>query len=180
MIRTRFDSRPQVHSSFRRLAWRAGPVVLATALMSAASVAAPGDRPDHGPGGPGGAAARAEHRQEFVHGRLEQAANRLEIKASQQGAWQAFAQSVQAFATPPAAARPGRDADAASIARYRADRATENARKLAVLADTTAKLQSVLGDDQRKVFDEMAHRFAQHEHHRHWEGRDHEREHRGS
>jgi hypothetical protein len=173
MSETRLNSTPPARSAFRRLAWCAGPAVLAAAFMTSAALAASDDRPDRGAASGGTPAARVEHRQEWIRSRLEQAANRLEIKASQQSAWEAFAQSVQAFAVPPAAARPARDADA--IARFRADRAGENARKLAQVADATAKLQSVLGPDQRKVLDEMAHRFMHRGHHRHGEDSDHYR-----
>jgi len=152
--------------TFKQLAWRLSPAIAALALFSSTGYAAPADAPGRAPG-----AARMEHRQQWIHERLERAANRLEIKASQQDAWQAFAQSVEAFATPPAATPPGRDADAAAIARFRADRAAEAARKLSVVADATSRLQGVLTPDQRKVFDEMAHRFAG-PRHRHHDGRE--------
>ena len=162
-------------STFKQLARRVGPAVAALALFTTASFAAPGDPPAAAaqPSDASRAHSRAERRAEWIHERLERAANRLEIKASQQGAWQAFAQSVEAFGAPPAP-RPGRDADATAIARYRADRAADAARKLAQVADATAKLESVLNDDQRKVFDEMAQRLSQGRRH-HREGGEHHR-----
>jgi len=139
------------------VARRLGPALAVLALFATASLAAPGDPPSGSDAK--GPHSRMERRQEWIHSRLERTEDRLEIKASQHDAWQAFAKSVEAFGMKPAGSRPGPDADAASIARFRADRAADMAQKLAQVADATAKLQSVLNDDQRKVFDEMAHRF---------------------
>ena len=41
-----------------------------------------------------------------------------------------------------------------------------------MIADTTAKLQNVLTDDQRKIFNQESHRFLHKEHG--WGGRNHE------
>lgn len=89
--------------------------------------------------------------------RLDRMAQRLEIKPSQQEAWQAYAKARQElFAARPAA--PARDADAATLARYRADRAAEMAQRLAALADATAKLQGVLEPAQAKTLAELTRR----------------------
>jgi hypothetical protein len=60
-------------------------------------------------------------------------------------------------------ARTARSAepDAAALAREHADRVAERAQKLVRLADATAKLQQVLGGDQRLVLNEAARHFAQ-------------------
>ena len=95
---------------------------------------------------------------EYMKARLDKLANRLEIKASQEAAWEDFAKSVETLADR-VAKKPGDDADAATISRYRADRAAEFAAKLNKIADATAKLQSALSDDQRKVLNQSARRF---------------------
>ena len=55
--------------------------------------------------------------------------------------------------------KPNDDADASTISRYRAEKATEFARKLTKVADATAKLQTALTEDQRKVLNQASHRF---------------------
>lgn len=105
---------------------------------------------------------RLQHRQEWVRAKLERDANRLEIKASQQAAWQEYASARKAFAER-TLHRPPQDADAAMIAKNHAERAAEVARKLATLADATAKLQVVLSPEQRMTLDQM----ARHGHHKH-------------
>lgn len=117
---------------------------------------------------PPAAAEWAKHRQEWIGERLDHVANRLEIKASQQDAWQAFAKSVQALAPgqrmPPAAA-----GDAAAMVRSRADAAAEKAKKLAQIADATAKLQSILTPEQRTTFDQVVRETLGHAGWRHHE-----------
>ncbi len=100
---------------------------------------------------------RMEHMQLKMKERTAKMAARLEIKASQQGAWGEYVKAREGMlANMPA--RPARDADAATVARSRADFSADMARKLAVVSDATAKLQAVLAPEQRKVFDEMARR----------------------
>lgn len=100
---------------------------------------------------------RMERMQLKLKERIAKLASRLEIKASQQGPWGEYVKARESmFANRPA--RPVRDADAATIAKARADFAAEMARKLAVVSDATASLQAVLTPDQRKVFDETARR----------------------
>ncbi len=101
-----------------------------------------------------------------VQWHLDNLADRLEIRASQEPAWQTFEaalRSVMAFhwkmmTSPP----PGLDANAATIARLRADRAAEQARNLDRLAKATAALRQVLTANQREVLDEVASRYAGH------------------
>jgi hypothetical protein len=117
----------------------------------------------------------ARHHAQHVQERLDELAARLEIKASQEPAWQAFSGSVRDLMTPPhvqgkSDSQPAQGAaapelDAAALAREHANRAAEHAQKLARLADATAKLQQVLGSDQRLVLDEAARRFSHWHHH---------------
>lgn len=105
-----------------------------------------------------------EHMQMKMKARIAKMASRLEIKASQQGPWGDYVKARESmWANPPV--RPARDADAATIARARADFAADMARKLAAVSDATAKLQAVLAPEQRKVFDEMARRGGDRKHH---------------
>jgi hypothetical protein len=107
------------------------------------------------------------HHEEMIHSRLAHLADRLEIKASQQGPWQKFS---AAFTEAAHSMAPGHDPehwadkgaarpDAATIARMHADHAARHAQALAKLADATAELQSALGPDQRKVLDEVTQRY---------------------
>jgi hypothetical protein len=145
---------------FGALAAAGFALALATGWTNGASAATPA----------GGEAAamhqrhHAEHMQMRLKARLARMASRLEIKASQQGAWAEYTKARESLvANRPA--RPASDADAATIARTRADFAADMARKLAVISDATAKLQAVLAPEQRKVLDEMARRFGQRGHH---------------
>jgi hypothetical protein len=120
-----------------------------------------------------------ENMHEHMKVRLDKLAARLEIKSSQQAVWEEFAKSVEMLAERNAK-KPNDDADAATISRYRAERATEFANKLTKIADATAKLQAALSEDQRKVLNQTAHRFLRydqgvnHTHHgMNHEGNDH-------
>lgn len=121
----------------------------------------------------------AKERQDRIKHFTDRLANRLEIKASQQNAWQAFVKTLE-----PATERPAKNAeiktDAASIARLHADMAAARAQKLSRIADATAKLQAVLDPDQRQTLDQVAMHMGSrygHRFHGGWSGerRDHER-----
>lgn len=111
-----------------------------------------------------------EKMHEHMKDRLDNLAERLEIKASQQAAWEEFAKSI-GILTERSVKKPNDDADAASIARYRAEKATEFAKKLTRIADATAKLQKVLTEDQRKILNQASHRFLHKDHG--WSHKDH-------
>ncbi|MGA8864074.1 MAG: Spy/CpxP family protein refolding chaperone [Gallionella sp.] len=104
-----------------------------------------------------------QHMQERMKTRMDRLAQRLEIKASQQAVWEDFAKSIETLPDN-VAKKPGDDADAATIARYHADRAAEMAGKMNKIADATAKLEAALTPDQRKVIDQTAHLFLHHRH----------------
>ena len=139
-------------------------LLMSALLMGGVSAVAQAETPPPGgPGGPGGPGMMRhfdpERMQAMIKARLAKLHERLEIKASQQAAWDAFAKSVEALPqgmTKP----PGPDADATTLARFRADRAQGFAKKLAVIADTTAKLEGVLSADQRKILDDASHHFG--------------------
>jgi hypothetical protein len=97
-----------------------------------------------------------------IQAHLDQLSERLEIKASQEPAWQAFANAFKDAMTSMVPPEPGSapPKDAAAMIRSHADRAQEHARKLAALADAADKLQQTLGPDQRQVFNEVARHFA--------------------
>ena len=106
----------------------------------------------------------AKEHQERIKHFTDRLANRLEIKASQQNAWQAFVKTLEA-ATEHPAKKAEMKTDAASIARLHADMAAARAQKLAQIADATAKLQAVLDPEQRQTLDQIAaHMGAGHEH----------------
>jgi hypothetical protein len=115
-------------------------------------------------------AVNPDRMRAHVQARLERMAKRLNIDASQQSAWDSYANMVQGLIGA-GMQRPATDADAATIARFRADVAAEHARKLAQLADATATLQQALNPEQRKVLAELVRhpengRFSHHEHNR--------------
>jgi hypothetical protein len=114
----------------------------------------------------------ARHRQEEIKIRVAKIANRLEIRSSQQNAWQAYANALTATMDSQFHKQQA-NMDAASIVRQRADAAAETARKLAQLADATARLQEVLAPDQRKTFDQIVQHAG---HHRHFGFHHHDQE----
>ena len=117
----------------------------------------------------------AKQRQEWFKHYTDRLADRLEIKASQQNAWQAYTKALET-ATEHAGTKPEIKTDAASIARLHADMAAARAQKLAQIADATAKLQEVLSPEQRKTLDQIAAHGGRHGHHFHdREHGDHER-----
>ena len=95
-----------------------------------------------------------ERMQSRMQARLDRMANRLEIKASQQDAWQAYVKVHKEMFDGGIKPAP-KDADAAAIARHRADTAAKMAQKLATLADATARLQSALTPEQAKTLADM-------------------------
>lgn len=105
-------------------------------------------------------AARQAHIQQHLQKRLGRMAERLQITPAQQEAWTAYVNTVQSMVGTKLT-RPTTEADAASIARFRAELAAEHAQKLARLADATATLQEALDPEQRKTLDQMA-RYARH------------------
>jgi hypothetical protein len=125
-------------------------------LASMAQQADPADPPH--------AARMHEYTQESMQKHLDHLASRLEIRASQQEAWKAFASAVRGMvpAAPPEA--PAKDLDAAARARLAADRVADRAKRLAQVADATAKLQQVLDPPQREVLNEVARQFGHHMH----------------
>jgi hypothetical protein len=107
-----------------------------------------------------------EYMQQGMQRHLDHLASRLEIRASQQEAWNGFAAAVRGLvpAKPPEA--PAHDLDAAARARLAADRTADRAKRLGQLADATAKLQQVLDPPQKEVLNQVAREFAhRHEHH---------------
>jgi hypothetical protein len=102
----------------------------------------------------------AQHHTQHLQEQLDHLAARLEIKASQQDAWQAFAAAFRDVMAPASHVPALEQADAAGLARAHADRAAEHAQKLARMADATAKLQQSLAPEQRQVLNEVARRFV--------------------
>ena len=92
--------------------------------------------------------------QQHLQKRLDRMAERLQITRAQQEAWAAYVNTVQSMVGTKLA-RPAGEIDAASIARFRAELASERAQKLTQLADATATLQQSLNPDQRKTLDEI-------------------------
>jgi hypothetical protein len=137
--------------------------VLGTSLLAGTGVALSQSYGEggRGPGARAGQLSEAdraqmrERMQARINQRLDRLAARLEIKASQQDAWAAYRSTIGSmFQDRPR--RPAKDADAATLMRFRADMAQQRAKHMATLADATAKLQQALEPEQRKVLDEIA------------------------
>lgn len=95
-----------------------------------------------------------ERMQARMSQRLDRLASRLEIKASQHEAWEAYRKvRTSNFETRPQ--RPARDADAATVIMFRAEMAQRRAQHLTTMAQATANLQQVLEPQQRKVLDQI-------------------------
>jgi hypothetical protein len=92
--------------------------------------------------------------QARVNQRLDRLGSRLEIKASQQETWEAYRKARTAMFGMRPAARPDATADAATLVRFRAERAQQRAQHLATVADATGRLYQALDANQRKVLDE--------------------------
>ena len=95
-----------------------------------------------------------ERMQARMSQRLDRLASRLEIKASQQEAWEAY-RTARTSILENRPQRPARDADAASVAKFRAEMAQRRATHLTTMAQAIANLQQVLEPQQRKVLDEI-------------------------
>lgn len=112
-----------------------------------------------------------QDRTAWIKHRLDREAAMLEIKASQESAWEAYAAAAQdlakAYSEPKLAPA---EVDAATIMRLHAEQAAAFAQRIGKLADAAAGLQAVLSDDQRKVFDRIVRMHTEmharhHEHH---------------
>ena len=110
------------------------------------------------------AQANPEMMSENIKVKLSKLAERLEIKASQQGAWDSFAKAIEKLAERKLK-KSDEAQDAATIARLGADNAAEVAKKLSEIAKATATLQAALSDDQKKILNQTARRLhgMQHE-----------------
>lgn len=103
-----------------------------------------------------------ERMQARMKERLDRLATRLDIKPSQQSAWASYRQTIESLWTQDRPQRPARDADAATLLRFRAEMAQRQAKHLLTVADATASLQQVLEPEQRKVLDDIARSFGRH------------------
>lgn len=101
-------------------------------------------------------AEMAGMRAEAVQRGLDEAAARIEIRASQEPAWNDFSKALKALtAQPDQMARPNQSADAAALLHRAADEAATRSQALARLADAATKLQTALDPNQRQVFDQI-------------------------
>ena len=94
-----------------------------------------------------------QYRTERHQARLNYMEKQLGITSNQRAAWNSYAQvtnqhmnRMSAMPYPPA------NADSAAIMKFRADRAAEHAKSLNELSQATAKLESVLTVEQKKIF----------------------------
>jgi LTXXQ motif family protein len=120
----------------------------------------------------------ARHRQVRLKISLANIAERLEIRSSQQNAWQAYTRAIEdAVGALPKHPDVHPDADAATITRNQADFAAVRARSAARIADATATFQAVLTPEQRKTFDQIVRHFRRLNHRGMHPGHDGEQHH---
>jgi LTXXQ motif family protein len=146
-------------SKFRHLL----PIAVAASLVAAAPAFSQPTDADASAATNG--ATRQARIQQHLQARLQRTAERLQITPAQQTAWTTYANAVQSLIGT-SRTRPAADADAASIARLRAQLAAERAQKLSRLADATASLQQALDPQQQKTFDEIVRQAGHGVHHR--------------
>jgi hypothetical protein len=112
------------------------------------------------------------HHEAMLKHALDAGAERLELKASQMPAWQAFSSAFIALhqhpAMGPMGMMGGDKQDAAAIVRDAADHAAEHARKLAAVADAAGKLQATMSDNQKTLFTGMVRQHIARMHHHHF------------
>ena len=164
---TRTPTRKKLLVSF------AAPALVAFGMLAAAPGWAQSNDP--APAKPGAEEhhrAMEAHRAEMMQHHLDAAAERLELKASQVPAWQQFGAAFTALHQPPAMAHGHEHEafdkrDAAAWAKLASEHAADRAKKLATLADATAKLQATMTDNQRALFTQMAREHLMHHHRPH-------------
>lgn len=103
-----------------------------------------------------------EGRADWAKHQLDKEAAWLEIKASQQLAWEAFTAANMELISRLGERKPlSPGVDAATAMRQHAEHAAAFAQSISRLASATESLQSVLGEDQRKVLDRIVRRHSQ-------------------
>lgn len=117
----------------------------------------------------------ADMRAHWTKAEMEREANWLEIKASQQSAWDAYvAAHIDLMHALDNFQPLAPNVDAGAAMRQHAERTEAFAQSLATVADATEKLQSVLDDNQRKVLNRIVRMHSQF-HHEHFAMPDGER-----
>ena len=94
--------------------------------------------------------------EDRMQARLNLWARQLQITQDQQSAWKAYSQALKQMVTAPyTISFPVPDADAASIAQFRANMAAEHAQRLAAVSKATSQLQAVLRPQQQTEFNQL-------------------------
>lgn len=133
---------------------RFASLVLAASLLAVAVPVLSQPSTDNQPSTSGQSATRQDRMREHIQARLNRMAERLKLEPSQQDAWAAYAKTVEGMVGT-GLARPAGDADAATLVRFRAQLAAEQAQKLNQLADATATLQQTLNPAQQKILSDL-------------------------
>ena len=116
--------------------------------------------------------------QQHMDARIERIATLLQLSDAQKAsaAWNNYANALRDLGKHGQwkSKQERENADAATIARARADAVAKMANKLSTLADATSALQAKLNDAQRKAFDQLAHQEGEmHSMHHRFGGFDH-------
>ncbi len=116
---------------------------------------------------------KSDNGQAWMKLHMEKEAFILEIKPSQEAAWEEYAavklEIASSFAEKAHDMQPRENLDPAGLLRKRADHMVEAAKSLTRLADATEKLQAVLSAEQQTVLKRLVahHDFHQHARHAH-------------
>jgi len=148
--------------------------MLGIALLPLLFASEPAYAQDHWQQGEHSTSGDGHNSQAWAKQRIEKEASILEIKPSQQAAWEEYAavklEFASAFAKGAHNIQDIESLDASVLLRQRADHLTEAAKNLSRLADATEKLQAVLSPEQRTVLKRLVAQHGFHHHFRHAHG----------
>lgn len=146
---------------------------LGIALLPLFLASAPAHAQEHWQHGEHAKVCEGRDGQTWVKQRIEKEASILEIKPSQQTAWEEYAAVKLEIASSFAKGMhsPATESQEASgVLRQRADHMAEAAKNLTKLADATEKLQAVLSPEQRIVLKRLVTEHGFHHHFSHAHG----------
>ena len=145
--------------------------MLGLALLPLVFASVPAYAQDHWQHGEHSTCCDGHNSQAWARQRIENEASILEIKPSQQAAWEEYAAVKLEFASYFAKGVHTTQAmdsqDASGLLRQRAEHLAEAAKDLTKLADATEKLQAVLSPEQRTVLKRLVAQHGLDHHFRH-------------
>ena len=142
--------------------------ILGIALLPLLFTSLPAQAQEHWRHGEHAKSGEGHNIQAWAKQRIEREASILEIKPSQQAAWDEYSaiklETASSFVNKPHNAQAPESQEASGLLRQRADHLAEAAKNLTRLADATEKLQAVLSPEQRIVLKRLVARHGFHHH----------------